>query len=216
MVKYLKKKSHLSLILMMVGKNYGLWVRDGAMGVGTLTFYDPNSNKICALGHGISDYDLKELIEVEKGFLNLATVVEVKKGYKGSPGEIKGLLDDSIRIANIELNNECGIYGEVNKENSYFRDRKEVFIASRNEIEEGPATIYCTIEPDGIPKEYDIKIVKISDSTKKTSKGMIIEVTDEELINKTGGIIQGMSGSPILQNGKLIGRNNSCICKSTD
>ena len=186
------------------------------MGVGTLTFYDPNSKKICALGHGISDYDIKELIEVDKGFLNLATVVELKKGYKGNPGEIKGLLDDSIRIGNIELNNECGIYGEFNEECSYFRDRKEVFVASKNEIKEGPATIYCTIEQDGIPREYDIKIIKVSDSLKTTSKGMIIEVTDEELINKTGGIIQGMSGSPILQNGKLIGRSYTCICKSTN
>lgn len=188
------------------GRNkLGLWVRDGAMGVGTLTFYDPSSGKLCALGHGISDSDLKELIDVDKGFLNLASVVSVTKGYKGSPGEIRGLLDDSIKIGEIELNNECGIYGNYEDESNFLRDRKEVLVASRNEIEVGPATIYCTVEPDGAPKEYDIEIVKISDSSSVTSKGMIIEVTDEELLEKTGGIIQGMSGSPIMQNGKFIG-----------
>ena len=183
----------------------GLWVRDGAMGVGTLTFYDTTSGKICALGHGISDSDLKELIDVDEGFLNLATVVSITKGYKGSPGEIKGLLDDSVKIGEIELNNECGIYGEYDVESNFFREREEVLLASRNEIEIGPATIYCTVEADGIPKEYDIEIIKISNLTGSKSKGMIIEVTDEELLEKTGGIIQGMSGSPIMQNGKFIG-----------
>ena len=88
---------------------------------------------------------------------------------------------------------------------NYLNDRKEVYIASKNEIEIGPATIYCTVEPNGKPKEYDIKVIKISELNGVSSKGMIIEVTDEELLQKTGGIIQGMSGSPILQNGKLIG-----------
>ena len=140
-------------------------------------------------------------------------MVSVTKGYKGSPGEIKGLLDDMVKIGGIELNNECGIYGDYDVESNFFRDRKEVFVASRNEIKTGPATIYCTVETDGTPKEYDIEIVKISDSSNVTSKGMIIEVTDEELLEKTGGIIQGMSGSPIMQNGKLIRGNYTCVCK---
>lgn len=114
-------------------------------------------------------------------------------------------MDDSIKIGNIELNNECGIYGDYDTESEFFRERKEVLVASKNEIKTGPATIYCTVEENGTPKEYEIEIIKISDLNGAKSKGMIIEVTDEELLQKTGGIIQGMSGSPIVQNGKFIG-----------
>lgn len=188
------------------GRNkIGFWVRDGAMGVGTLTFYDISTGKICALGHGISDVDLKELIDVDNGLLNLASVVDVTKGYKGAPGELKGLLDDSVKIGKIELNNECGIYGTYDINSEFFRERNEVIVASKNEIDLGKASIYCTIEPNGEPKEYEIEILKISDMFGSKSKGMIIKVTDEELLEKTGGIIQGMSGSPIIQNGKFIG-----------
>ncbi len=186
-------------------KKLGLWVRDGAMGVGTLTFYDKQTGKIGALGHGISDMDLKELIDVDEGFLNLANIISVKKGLKNEPGEIRGMLNERVEIGKITLNNECGIYGEYDKECDLLNNRKEVFVASKNEIETGPATIYCSIDGDGVPKEYNINVVKKSDLIGIKSKGMIIEVTDEELLQKTGGIIQGMSGSPILQNGKFIG-----------
>ena len=186
-------------------KKLGLWVRDGAMGVGTLTFYDKQTGKIGALGHGISDMDLKELIDVDEGFLNLANIISVKKGLKNEPGEIRGMLNERVEIGKITLNNECGIYGEYDKECDLLNNRKEVFVASKNEIETGPATIYCSIDGDGMPKEYNINVVKKSDLIGIKSKGMIIEVTDEELLKKTGGIIQGMSGSPILQNGKFIG-----------
>ena len=186
-------------------KKLGLWVRDGAMGVGTLTFYDKQTGKIGALGHGISDMDLKELIDVDESFLNLANIISVKKGLKNEPGEIRGMLNERVEIGKITLNNECGIYGEYDKECDLLNNRKEVFVASKNEIETGPATIYCSIDGDGMPKEYNINVVKKSDLIGIKSKGMIIEVTDEELLKKTGGIIQGMSGSPILQNGKFIG-----------
>lgn len=186
-------------------KKLGLWVRDGAMGVGTLTFYDKQTGKIGALGHGISDMDLKELIDVDEGFLNLANIISVKKGLKNEPGEIRGMLNERVEIGKITLNNECGIYGEYDKECDLLNNRKEVFVASKNEIETGPATIYCSIDGDGMPKEYNINVVKKSDLIGIKSKGMIIEVTDEKLLQKTGGIIQGMSGSPILQNGKFIG-----------
>ena len=186
-------------------KKLGLWVRDGAMGVGTLTFYDKQTGKIGALGHGISDMDLKELIDVDEGFLNLANIISVKKGLKNEPGEIRGMLNERVEIGKITLNNECGIYGEYDKECDLLNNRKEVFVASKNEIETGPATIYCSIDGDGMPKEYNINVVKKSDLIGIKSKGMIIEVTDEELLQKTGGIIQGMSGSPILQNGKIVG-----------
>lgn len=186
-------------------KRLGLWVRDGAMGVGTLTFYDKENGKIAALGHGISDVDLKQLIDVDEGFLNLASIISIKKGAKNNPGEIKGMLNEKVEIGKISLNNDCGIYGEYNDDCEIFSNRQEVFVASKNEIEEGMATLYCSLDGDGVPREYEIKIVKISDYAGTKSKGMIIEVTDEDLLNKTGGIVQGMSGSPIIQNGKFIG-----------
>lgn len=186
-------------------KKLGLWVRDGAMGVGTLTFYDKENGKVAALGHGISDIDLKELIDVDEGYLNLANIVSIKKGQKSKPGEIKGMLNEKIQIGKISINNECGIYGDYNSECNILANRKEVFVASKNEIETGPATIYCSLDSDSIPKEYEINIVKISDLIGTKSKGMVIEVTDKNLLEKTGGIIQGMSGSPIIQNGKFIG-----------
>ena len=186
-------------------KKLGLWVRDGAMGVGTLTFYEPSTNKVAALGHGISDQDIKKLIDLDKGDLNLASVISIKKGMKNSPGEIKGLLNERVSIGAIELNNECGIYGTYEDDYELLKKGKEILVASKNEIEEGPAKIYCAIEEDGIPREYEINIIRVSDAIGAKSKGMIIEVTDEELLQKTGGIIQGMSGSPIVQNNKFIG-----------
>lgn len=186
-------------------KRLGLWVRDGAMGVGTLTFYDDKNEVYGALGHGISDYDLKELIDVDTGTLNIASVMEINKGTKNSPGEIKGLLNEKVEIGTIEKNNSNGIYGTFSGDNSYFRGRQEVLVASKNEIKLGDAKVVCTVDENNIPKEYDIEIVKIADNPNVSSKGMIIKVTDDELLEKTGGIIQGMSGSPILQDGKLIG-----------
>ena len=183
----------------------GLWVRDGAIGVGTLTFYDPSNGSFCALGHGISDVDIKELIDVDVGYLNLATVASVTKGQKGFPGEMKGILEEDGQIGNITLNKEDGIYGKYEEGSNLFLDRPEVTVASKQEIQIGPAKMYCTVEEYGKPKAYDIKVNRVLNRNDKESKGMIIEVTDVELLEKTGGIIQGMSGSPIIQNNKLIG-----------
>lgn len=116
------------------------------MGVGTLTFYNPISNVYAALGHGISDYDLKELIDVDTGTLNIASVIDITKGEKNSPGEIKGLLNDKLKIGTIEKNNCNGIYGKFCDNDNYFRDRKELLIASKNEIKTGSASVICTVE----------------------------------------------------------------------
>ena len=183
----------------------GLWVRDGAMGVGTLTFYSPEYSKFVALGHGISDENSKSLIELEKGNIYDATVLSVNKGRSEVPGEIKGYLDDEKEIGSITINSNNGIYGMIDDYSADLITRERIPIASRNEIEVGPATVQCTVDQSQEIKSYDIEIVKISNSTSNDSKGMIIKVTDEDLISKTGGIVQGMSGSPIIQNGKLVG-----------
>ena len=182
----------------------GLWVRDGAMGVGTLTFINTENKTFAALGHGISDFDVKELIVPDSGVVNVASILDVRKGEKNSPGEIKGLLVEDVEIGTIEENNENGIFGKSEELSNYFRGRKTLPVASKNEVELGKASIYCTVDKDNYPKEYEVKILKTSDALNST-KGMMIKVTDEELIKKTGGIVQGMSGSPIVQNGKIIG-----------
>lgn len=182
----------------------GLWVRDGAMGVGTLTFYNPDNQMFAALGHGVSDLDSKDLIEVESGLVNIASVLDVKKGMKNSPGEIKGLLLEELEVGKITGNNENGIFGEFKDTKNYFRGRKKVQVASKNEITVGKASIFCTVDNENKPKKYEVEIQKIFENSNDT-RGMILKVTDEDLINKTGGIVQGMSGSPIVQNGKLIG-----------
>ena len=183
----------------------GLWIRDGAMGVGTLTFYSPEYSKFAALGHGISDEDSNSLIKLENGSIYGANVLSVNKGRSEAPGEIKGYLDDGEEIGTITVNSNNGIYGDMNEYNTNIITRERIPVASRNEIEVGPATIQCIVDQSQEIKSYDIEIVKISNSVSNDSKGMIIKVTDEDLISKTGGIVQGMSGSPIIQNGKLVG-----------
>lgn len=183
----------------------GLWVRDGAMGVGTLTFYSPDYLSYAALGHGISDEDSKKLIELESGNIYGANVLSVSKGRSEVPGEIRGILDEKENLGTIEKNSNVGIIGKLENVDASFIGREKVSVASKNEVTVGPAKIRCTIDSSQEVKEYDIEIQKVSTAGFFETKGMVIKVTDEELISKTGGIIQGMSGSPIIQNGKLVG-----------
>lgn len=183
----------------------GLWVRDGAMGIGTLSFIDIETGKFAALGHGVSDTDTKQRIEATGGSLNDVRIVSINKGKKDDPGEILGILDGQKEVGTIEKNTEIGIYGTLTAEKlAEYRIEDAVKIASRKEVELGKATILCTLE-NGKTEEFEIEIQKKYLEKDATSKCMIIQVTDERLLAKTGGIIQGMSGSPILQNGKLIG-----------
>ena len=187
------------------GYKIGLWIRDGAMGIGTLSFVDIETGKFAALGHGVSDTDTKEKIQMESGTLNTAKIVSITASKKDNPGEILGVLDSNNVIGNIEKNSEIGIYGNlVPAKLANYDESNAVKIASRNEIKLGKASILCTLENDKT-EEYEIEIQKKYLDKDASSKCMIIKVTDERLLSKTGGIIQGMSGSPILQNGKLIG-----------
>ena len=187
------------------GYKIGLWVRDGAMGIGTLSFVDTETGKFAALGHGVSDTDTKEKIEIDSGTLNEAKIVSITKGKKDSPGEILGVLNSDNIVGNIEKNSTIGIYGNLTDEKlKEYAQKQPIKVASRKEIELGKASILCTIE-EGKTEEFEIEIQKKYLDKDASSKCMIIKVTDERLLEKTGGIIQGMSGSPILQNGKLIG-----------
>ncbi len=186
-------------------KKLGLWVKDGVMGVGTLTFYDPENQTYAALGHGISEQEVKELIKVDTGMVNLASILSIKKGQKDMPGEIRGLLNEEMKLGTITKNENSGIYGTMDSLTNYFKGRTTVTVANSQEVELGDAKILCTVDNDNSPKEYDIEILKLSEYSTNNTKGLVIKVTDEELLRKTGGIIQGMSGSPIIQNGKLVG-----------
>lgn len=183
----------------------GLWVRDSASGVGTMAFYEPETKKFAALGHGISDSDTGELLDVQTGEIVNSKIVNITKGQKGFPGEIKGSISKQTSIGNVNKNTNFGIFGTVNGTiNTLEKYSAGIEIALREEIQEGEATILTTLE-DGKTDEYNIKINSINIDNNANNKSMQIEITDERLINKTGGIICGMSGSPIIQNNKLVG-----------
>lgn len=183
----------------------GLWVRDSAAGVGTVTFYDATTKTFGALGHGITDIDTEELINIESGEFVTTKILNITKGEVGNPGKIQGTVENQKNIGSIYKNTKFGIYGKVDNISSLNIDTsKEMEVALREEIKTGKATILCSL--DGTtPKEYEIEIEKVYVENNYDNKSMKIKVTDEALLEKTGGIIQGMSGSPIIQNGKFIG-----------
>lgn len=194
----------------------GLWVRDSTAGIGTLTFYDENSKTFGALGHPITDGDTNKAFTIKNGDLLNSTVISVRKGEKGIPGELKGLfINETDSIAKIYKNTESGIFGSLTssfKENNNIHPMKVGF---RNEIKEGYAQIITTID-EGEPKFYDIEIVKLLEQDEPGPKSMVIKIVDEELLEKTGGIVQGMSGSPIIQDDKIIGAVTHVLINKPD
>ena len=183
----------------------GLWVRDAAAGVGTITFYEPETGMFGALGHGITDVDTSDLIYIANGELITTNIVSITKGEKGKPGEIRGTIETGKKIGNVSKNTEFGIFGNlINKNYLDIRESDAMELALRNEIKEGEAEIICELE-DGKRESYKIRIQKVYEANNKDNKSMLLKVTDEKLIEKTGGIIPGMSGSPIIQDGKLVG-----------
>ena len=183
----------------------GLWVRDAAAGVGTLTFYEPSTGEFGALGHGINDVDTYELIDIANGELVTTNIIDIVKGEDGTPGEIRGVIDGENTIGSIYKNTSYGVYGKViDTSRLNLSKNNEIEVANRSEITTGKADIMCELENGKIEK-YEIEIQKIFSENNQDNKSMLIKVTDEDLIEKTGGIIQGMSGAPIIQNGKFIG-----------
>lgn len=208
-IKYLRNEKTMQTDITPVkSKNtykIGLWVRDAAAGVGTLTFYEPKTNLFMALGHGISDIDTEEIVDIANGELVTANIVSITKGRKGYPGEIRGTIDQGRTIGTIYKNTNFGVYGTVKNKNYLEADlTQEMEVATRSEIKEGKAQIICQLENSN-KKKYDIEIEKIYTNNNQNNKSMLIKITDNELLEKTGGIIQGMSGAPIIQEGKFIG-----------
>jgi len=181
----------------------GIWVRDNIQGIGTLTYVEPNGT-FGALGHGISDADTGERLEISDGDLYRADILSIRKGTAGTPGELRGVINyrEENRIGTICGNSQYGIRGQM-EPGKYTESMKKIPTGLKQEIQTGKAEIRCDIG-DGI-REYQCEILEIDSNAKDTNKCFVLRITDDDLLSRTGGIVQGMSGSPVLQNGKLIG-----------
>jgi stage IV sporulation protein B len=183
----------------------GIWIRDSTAGVGTLTFYNPANGRFGALGHPITDVDTGTLLSVKDGEIVHSKIVDVKIGEKGTPGELRGYFSgDGQGLGAIEKNTRFGIFGSAYGKISNPVYQQPLPVGGQSTAHTGPAKILTTIDDKGV-REFSCNIIKITRQPEPAAKGMVIEITDKELIQKTGGIVQGMSGSPIIQDGYIIG-----------
>ena len=181
----------------------GLWVRDNSAGVGTLTYVKDNG-EFGALGHSVCDIDTGTVLPVRGGGIYKCNIIGVETSKRGSAGELKGLfLRNGAQIGRVDKNTDAGVFGVAEDELKQNLNLK-LPVARKNQVKTGRASILCAIEGTEA-KEYSIEIIKTTKQNSLSTKSMVIRITDEELINKTGGIVQGMSGSPIIQNGMLVG-----------
>ncbi|MCM1104021.1 MAG: SpoIVB peptidase [Clostridium sp.] len=182
----------------------GIWIKDSAQGIGTLTYVDADG-EFGALGHGVSDSDIGVMLELYDGALYRTDIIGITKGKKGVPGELTGIIryTDSNRLGSVTENTAAGIHGEVNARLMEQIDSPPVEIGLKQDVSVGPAQIYCNV--DGEAKYYDIEIIALDYDSQNVNKGITLQVTDRRLIALTGGIVQGMSGSPVIQNGRLVG-----------
>jgi stage IV sporulation protein B len=182
----------------------GVWVRDSTAGVGTLTFYDQETGGYGGLGHAITDLDTGEELSVREGEIISSNIIDVVRGQAGIPGELKGYFNASNGIGSILKNSDFGIYGLCYNKMSNGLYPDGIYVAKQSEVHEGPATLLTTVDDKGI-KAYSCSISNVVPQDEPAQKSFLIIVTDTELLKKTGGIVQGMSGSPVIQDGKLIG-----------
>lgn len=178
----------------------GIWIKDSSAGIGTLTFYSPATNVVCGLGHGICEEDSDKLLQINSGEIVSAEITDVKKGKSGAPGQLEGTLNYTS-IGTIDLNSNLGVYSKY-KGNIDISNLTE--IALKHDVTNGDGEILCTVDGE-TPKLYSCKITVRKLNFLSKTQNMVITITDERLLSKTGGIVQGMSGSPIIQNGKLVG-----------
>ena len=179
----------------------GAWVRDSMAGIGTVTYYDPENGTFGALGHGITDVDTAQLMPIASGSVIPSVVADVKKGKSGVPGELHGDFKADRELGTLSCNSCNGVFGELS--DASFATGKPMEVAQKDEIKCGKATILSNVNGDEV-KEYSVKITKILKNG-ENGRDMMISIADDELLEKTGGIVQGMSGSPIIQNGKIVG-----------
>ena len=195
----------LSPVICQAGsQKLGIWVRSDTQGIGTLTYLDLNG-KFGALGHGISDSDTGEVVRISNGTLFDTEIVGIEKGRVGNPGVMSGVIyyGPGSLLGEIDTNSEVGIFGTASQRLRQAMNLQPIEIGYRQDVKKGPATIRSGIS--GEIRDYQIEILKVDYSTSHQNKSLVIQVTDPELLALTGGIVQGMSGSPIIQNGKLVG-----------
>lgn len=181
----------------------GALIRDSMAGIGTMTFYDPNSGLFGALGHGITDIDTAILIPLQSGAIMYASVSDVKKGGCNAPGELHGTFQVNNDLGTLNANTNGGIFG-ILTDKSLIANANPVPIADPDEVKVGPATILSNISGETVV-EYNVQITKVCHGSEGENRDLMLKITDKRLLDSTGGIVQGMSGSPILQNGKLVG-----------
>ncbi len=182
----------------------GLYIRDSAAGVGTLTFYSPDHKVYGALGHVITDMDTQTPVTVGGGEIVNSTVTSIAKSQNGEPGEKRAFFKEGKVLGTIEKNTSFGIFGQMHEPPAHSIDNEAVPVAFAEEVKEGPAQIYTVVSGQKVEK-FNIQIVHVAKQNYPATKGIIIKITDSRLLEKTGGIVQGMSGSPIVQDGKIIG-----------
>lgn len=182
----------------------GLWVKEDAVGIGTLSFVNATTKRFGSLGHSINDSETNECIEVSGGNIYTSKILGIKKGKSGKAGELIGTFNRENVIGTVDKNCDYGVYGFVDSVESVTKNKTSVDIGGRLSAKPGKAQILSALDGDEI-NAYDIEIIKTNFQQSCNEKSMVIRVTDKELIAKTGGIVQGMSGSPIIQDGKLIG-----------
>ncbi len=193
------KTFHVQLIAKEDG--LGLTLRDSMAGIGTITYYDPESNTFAALGHGVNEPTTKLLLPIEGGTICPATVTQVEKGKSGTAGLLHGEFQRDIILGNVVQNTDHGIFGTGGSD---LVNLSKMPVATPSEVSLGNATILANVDGESV-KEYAVRIDKNTPMDKTSGRDMVLTITDPELLEKTGGIVQGMSGSPILQNGKLVG-----------
>lgn len=208
-LKLLRGKEKIEVLVQPVRSQEGIyqigvWVRDDIAGVGTLT-YVTNDKKYGALGHGVTDADVGSLIDLEKGSIYETTILEIRKGQRGQPGEMSGMINynDEYKLGTVEENTNVGIYGTLTNLPKELRGVSSMPVTYKEGIKKGKAQIISSVE--GKRREYEIEIEHTNYHSDGNNKGIQFQVTDERLLEDTGGIIQGMSGSPIVQNGHIIG-----------
>jgi len=179
----------------------GVWVRDSSAGIGTITYYMKDGLAFAGLGHGICDVDTGKVMPLNSGEVCRVSINSVLKGQVGTPGELRGSFSSTQPCGTLVLNNESGIFGMLDEVPNNF---ESVNLRLKQDVKKGKAEIICTLDDSG-PKRYAISIDKIDLNPKTLTKNMVISVTDPELLKQSGGIVQGMSGSPILQDGELVG-----------
>lgn len=187
------------------GYKIGAWVKDAASGIGTITYYNPENQSFGALGHGITDSSTGDIIDVESGNILKAEIAGIKRGERGAPGELTGIFSENTgTYGEISENNRFGLFGTVTNKEVLKNCGEAISVLNKTEVKTGKAQILCNVEGENA-ELFDIEIQKLFANSEDSSKGMIIKICDERLIQKTGGIVQGMSGSPIIQNNCFAG-----------